>query len=103
MGSGGGIGRHAGLKILWAAMPVRVRFPSRAQNPENKGNHRKQITQKASILAKSRMLVFSYYFSYFALFCTLFAPRIKIISIFACKRNKKIINTFHSWQRTMQK
>ena len=31
MGSGGGIGRHAGLKIPWAAMPVRVRFPSRAQ------------------------------------------------------------------------
>jgi hypothetical protein len=30
MGSGGGIGRHAGLKILWAEMPVRVRFPSRA-------------------------------------------------------------------------
>ena len=29
-GSGGGIGRHAGLKIPWAAMPVRVRFPSRA-------------------------------------------------------------------------
>ena len=27
---GGGIGRHAGLKIPWAAMPVRVRFPSRA-------------------------------------------------------------------------
>ena len=30
---GGGIGRHAGLKIPWAAMPVRVRFPSEAQNP----------------------------------------------------------------------
>ncbi len=30
MGSGGGIGRHAGLKILWAEMSVRVRFPSRA-------------------------------------------------------------------------
>ena len=30
IGSGGGIGRHAGLKIPWAAMPVRVRFPSRA-------------------------------------------------------------------------
>ena len=29
--SGGGIGRHAGLKILWAAMSVRVRFPSRAR------------------------------------------------------------------------
>ena len=29
--SSGGIGRHAGLKILWAAMSVRVRFPSRAQ------------------------------------------------------------------------
>ena len=28
--SGGGIGRHAGLKILWAEMSVRVRFPSRA-------------------------------------------------------------------------
>ena len=28
---GGGIGRHAGLKILWAAMSVRVRFPSEAQ------------------------------------------------------------------------
>ena len=27
---GGGIGRHAGLKIPWAAMPVRVRFPSEA-------------------------------------------------------------------------
>ena len=30
IGSGGGIGRHAGLKIPWAEMPVRVRFPSRA-------------------------------------------------------------------------
>ena len=30
---GGGIGRHAGLKIPWAAMPVRVRFPSEAHNP----------------------------------------------------------------------
>ena len=29
IGSGGGIGRHAGLKIPWAEMPVRVRFPSR--------------------------------------------------------------------------
>ena len=28
---GGGIGRHAGLKIPWAAMPVRVRFPSEAR------------------------------------------------------------------------
>ena len=28
---GGGIGRHAGLKILWTAMSVRVRFPSEAQ------------------------------------------------------------------------
>ena len=26
---GGGIGRRAGLKIQWAVMPVRVRFPSR--------------------------------------------------------------------------
>jgi hypothetical protein len=26
---GGGIGRHAGLKILWAVMPVRVQLPSR--------------------------------------------------------------------------
>ena len=25
---GGGIGRHAGLKILWAVMPVRVQLPS---------------------------------------------------------------------------
>lgn len=31
MGSDGGIGRHAGLKILWAEMPVRVRFPLRVQ------------------------------------------------------------------------
>ena len=30
---GGGIGRHAGLKIPWAAMPVRVRFPSEAHIP----------------------------------------------------------------------
>ena len=30
---GGGIGRHAGLKIPWAAMPVRVRFPSEAHQP----------------------------------------------------------------------
>ena len=31
---GGGIGRHAGLKIPWPAMAVRVRFPSEAlQNP----------------------------------------------------------------------
>ena len=28
---GGGIGRRAGLKIQWAVMPVRVRFPSRVQ------------------------------------------------------------------------
>ena len=27
---GGGIGRHAGLKIPWPAMAVRVRFPSEA-------------------------------------------------------------------------
>ena len=27
--SDGGIGRHAGLKILWAVMPVRVRFSFR--------------------------------------------------------------------------
>lgn len=27
--SDGGIGRHAGLKILWAVMPVRVQFPLR--------------------------------------------------------------------------
>ena len=26
---GGGIGRHAGLKILWPVMAVRVQFPSR--------------------------------------------------------------------------
>ena len=30
---GGGIGRHAGLKIPWTAMSVRVRFPSEAHNP----------------------------------------------------------------------
>ena len=30
--SSGGIGRHAGLKILWAEMSVRVRFPSRAHS-----------------------------------------------------------------------
>ena len=30
-GFGGGIGRHAGLKIPWAEMSVRVRFPSEAQ------------------------------------------------------------------------
>lgn len=28
---GGGIGRHVGLKIPWAAMPVRVQVPSEAQ------------------------------------------------------------------------
>ena len=28
--SGGEIGRHAGLKILWPVMDVRVRFPSGA-------------------------------------------------------------------------
>ena len=28
---GGGIGRHAGLKIPWPAMAVRVRFPSEAR------------------------------------------------------------------------
>ena len=28
-GSDGGIGRHAGLKILWPVMAVRVRFPLR--------------------------------------------------------------------------
>lgn len=30
-GSDGGIGRHAGLKIPWAVMSVRVRFPFRVQ------------------------------------------------------------------------
>jgi hypothetical protein len=29
---GGGTGRHAGLKILWAAMPVRVQLPSGAHH-----------------------------------------------------------------------
>ena len=29
--SDGGIGRHAGLKILWPAMAVRVRFPFRVR------------------------------------------------------------------------
>ena len=29
--SGGGIGRHAGLKIPWTEMSVRVRFPSGAR------------------------------------------------------------------------
>ena len=38
IGSGGGIGRHAGLKIPWAAMPVRVRFPSRAPMKKPCGN-----------------------------------------------------------------
>ena len=44
---GGGIGRHAGLKIPWTEMSVRVRFPSGAlwavfknclilQKPDNK-------------------------------------------------------------------
>ncbi len=28
---GGGIGRHVGLKIQWAVMPVRVQVPSRVQ------------------------------------------------------------------------
>ena len=31
--SDGGIGRHAGLKILWPAMAVRVRFPLRTDRP----------------------------------------------------------------------
>ena len=31
IGSDGGIGRHAGLKIQWAAMPVRVQVPLRVQ------------------------------------------------------------------------
>ena len=30
-GSDGGIGRHAGLKIQWAAMPVRVQVPLRVR------------------------------------------------------------------------
>ena len=29
---GGGIGRHAGLKILWIVISVRVQLPSRVQN-----------------------------------------------------------------------
>ena len=33
--SDGGIGRHAGLKILWPAMAVRVRFPLRVQCNRN--------------------------------------------------------------------
>ena len=31
-GSDGGIGRHAGLKIQWAAMPVRVQVPLRVRS-----------------------------------------------------------------------
>jgi hypothetical protein len=31
---GGGTGRRAGLKILWAEMPVRVRFPSGVQTKD---------------------------------------------------------------------
>ena len=31
---GGEIGRHAGLKILWAAMSVRVQVPPEVQNPD---------------------------------------------------------------------
>ena len=31
---GGGTGRHAGLKILWAAMFVRVQVPPRVQGSE---------------------------------------------------------------------
>ncbi|MFM2256066.1 MAG: hypothetical protein RLZZ47_1555, partial [Bacteroidota bacterium] len=38
--SGGGIGRRAGLKILFSVMRVRVRFPSRAQM---KNNHRNSV------------------------------------------------------------
>ena len=33
---GGEIGRHAGLKILWAAMSVRVQVPPEVQNPDSK-------------------------------------------------------------------
>jgi hypothetical protein len=29
---GGGIGRHAGLKILWIVISVRVQLPSRVQS-----------------------------------------------------------------------
>ncbi len=36
---GGGIGRHAGLKILWAVMPVRVRFPSQVLLTITNGNN----------------------------------------------------------------
>jgi hypothetical protein len=36
LGSSGGIGRHAGLKILSEATPVRVRFPPRVQKSDKK-------------------------------------------------------------------
>jgi hypothetical protein len=34
---GGGIGRHAGLKILWSVMAVRVQVPPRVQEAVSKG------------------------------------------------------------------
>ena len=44
-GSDGGIGRHAGLKILWPVLAVRVRFPLR-------------VLEKSSLLKGELFFVF---------------------------------------------
>ena len=36
---GGGIGRHAGLKILWPVMAVRVQVPPGVQNQSEKQSY----------------------------------------------------------------
>ena len=56
---GGGIGRHTGLKIPWAAMPVRVRFPSGARGA---------VFKDCSILQKPDNKHFAFIRLYFMLF-----------------------------------
>ncbi|MEY4106566.1 MAG: hypothetical protein RL181_908, partial [Bacteroidota bacterium] len=52
----GGIGRHAGLKILWAVMPVRVRSPLRA--PKGKAFPSVLYKNRAQLLSSKLSPVF---------------------------------------------
>lgn len=50
--SGGGIGRHAGLKIPWTEMSVRVRFPSGARGAVTEHCSAKQKPDKAKCFVR---------------------------------------------------
>ena len=57
---GGGIGRHAGLKIPWPAMAVRVRFPSEARGA---------VFKDCPVLQKPDNKHFAFIRLYFIWFC----------------------------------